>query len=103
MIRVNLLLLVVLTLAAIAMVSSQHRARKLFVELEREQERARALEVEYTQLQLEQSTWAMHSRVEKLAAQRLRMRAPEAKRTQLVPAVQESKAESKAASQEGRP
>ena len=33
-------------------------------------------EVEWGQLQLEQSTWAMHARVEKIAARDLAMRVP---------------------------
>jgi cell division protein FtsL len=35
-------------------------------------------------LQLEQSTWAMHARIEKIARERLRMGVPDAKRTQVV-------------------
>ena len=85
MVRLNLLLLALLTACALGLVTSQHKARKLFVELEQEQERARSLEVEYGQLQLEASTWAMHARVERIATQALRMRAPDAKRIQLVP------------------
>jgi len=53
-----------------------HRARKLFTELEREQNRMRELEVEWGQLQLEQSTWAAHARVEKIARERLGMKVP---------------------------
>ena len=64
--------------------TSQHKARKLFAELEQEQERAKQLDVEWGQLQLEQSTWAMHARVEKIARERLRMSVPDAKRTQMV-------------------
>ena len=52
-----------------------------------EQERARQLNTEYDQLQLEASTWAMHSRVEKIARSSLRMRSPEAGRVQVVEAV----------------
>ena len=85
MVRLNLLLLALLTACALGLVTSQHKARKLFVELEEEQERARALEVEYGQLQLEASTWAMHTRVERIASRALRMRAPDAKRIQIVP------------------
>lgn len=84
MVRLNFLLLAVLTACALGLVTSQHQARKLFAELEQEQERARQLEVEYGQLQLEASTWAMHARVERVAHQRLRMRAPDAKHLQIV-------------------
>ncbi len=84
MARINLILLLVLTACALGLVTSQHRARKLFAELEHEQERAKQLDVEWGQLQLEQSTWAMHARVEKIARDHLRMRVPDAKRTQVV-------------------
>jgi cell division protein FtsL len=82
--RINLILLAVLTACALGLVTSQHKARKLFAELEREQERAKQLDVEWGQLQLEQSTWAMHARIEKIARERLRMSVPDAKRTQVV-------------------
>ena len=84
MARINLILLLLLTACALGLVTSQHKARKLFAELEREQERAKQLDVEWGQLQLEQSTWAMHARVEKIARDRLRMSVPDARRTQVV-------------------
>jgi len=82
--RINLILLLVLTACALGLVTSQHNARRLFAELEREQERAKQLDVEWGQLQLEQSTWAMHARVEKIARERLRMSVPDARRSQVV-------------------
>lgn len=84
MARLNLVLLLLLTVCALALVTSQHKARKLFNELEQEQERAKQLDVEWGQLQLEQSTWALHARIEKIARDRLRMSVPEAKRNQVV-------------------
>ena len=83
--RLNLVLLAVLIACALALVTSQHKARKLYVELQQEQELEKRFEVEWGQLQLEQSTWAMHARIEKIATQQLRMRAPSAARTQIVP------------------
>ena len=85
MIKLNLVLSGILVVCALGLVTSQHKARKLFVELQKQQEVAKQLEVEYGQLQLEQSTWAMHSRVEKIAANNLRMRVPPAARVHLVP------------------
>jgi cell division protein FtsL len=82
--RISLILLLALIACALGLVTSQHQARKLFAELEREQEHAKQLDVEWGQLQLEQSTWAMHARVEKIARERLRMSLPDAKRTQVV-------------------
>ena len=84
MTRVNLLLLAILVGCALSLVGSRHQARKLFVELEREQSRARAYEVEYGQLQLEQSTWSMPARVEKIAREQLHMQVPGAGRVEVV-------------------
>lgn len=84
--RAHVLLMLVVIACALGVVTSQHHARKLFVELQQEQARARQLDVEWGQLQLEQSTWAMHSRVEKLAAGRLQMQLPAAGRVQVVSA-----------------
>lgn len=78
MLRLNLALLLVVVVCALGVVTSQHRARKLFQALESEQERARQLDVEYGQLQLEMSTWATHPRIEKIARDRLHMVMPDA-------------------------
>ncbi|MDP2170369.1 MAG: cell division protein FtsL [Rhodocyclaceae bacterium] len=76
MLRLNLILLAVVLISALADVSINHRARKLVTSYEREQERMRALEVEWGQLQLEQSTWATHARIEEISRQRLGMHPP---------------------------
>jgi cell division protein FtsL len=76
MARLNLILLVIAVACALATVAANHKGRKLFVELEREQVRMRQLEVEWGQLQLEQSTWAGHPRIEKIARELLGMRPP---------------------------
>ncbi|MBK9161671.1 MAG: cell division protein FtsL [Nitrosomonadales bacterium] len=73
----NALLLAVVVVCALSVVTSQHKARKLFIELQKEKERAEQMEVEWGQLQLEQSTWATPSRVEKIAARQLRMQLPQ--------------------------
>jgi cell division protein FtsL len=85
MVRLNLFLLAALAACALGLVTSQHQARKLYVELQKEQEAAKQIEVERGQLQLEQSTWATHARVEKLAVQSLGMRVPPSARIQVVP------------------
>jgi cell division protein FtsL len=76
--RLNLILIAIVLASALGAVASQHKARKLFTELEREQDRMRQLEVEWGQLQLEQSTWATHARIEKIARDRLHMKVPAA-------------------------
>lgn len=78
MVRFNMVLLLVVVICALGVVTSQHKARKLFQELEGEQERARQLDIEYGQLQLEMSTWATPPRVEQIARDKLKMRTPEA-------------------------
>ena len=85
MTRVNLALLLVLCAGALALVASQHQARRLFVELQREQLRSQQLEVEFGQLQLELSTWATHGRVERIAQATLQMGVPPAARVHVVP------------------
>jgi cell division protein FtsL len=76
MARINLFMILAVLIASLAVVSSNHRARKLVTELERQQERMRALEAEWTQLQLEQGTWASHARVEQIARDKLGMHPP---------------------------
>jgi cell division protein FtsL len=86
MTRFNLLLFIALILCALGVVTSQHQSRKLYVELQKEQELAQQLEVEFGQLQLEQSTWAMHARIERIATRDLGMHVPAATRVQVIPA-----------------
>jgi len=76
MFRVNLVLLFVVVVCALAVVTAQHRGRKLFQALEAEQEKVRQLDIEFGQLQIEMSTWATHPRIEKTARERLHMALP---------------------------
>lgn len=76
MARLNLILVALALISALAVVSINHRARKLVIEYERETQRMRDLEVEWGQLQLEQSTWATHARIEEIARQKLGMHVP---------------------------
>jgi len=82
--KLNLLLLAVLVACALGLVTSQHKARKLFSTLEREHDHARELDVEYGRLQLEASTWGQHSRVARIAAGTLGLRVPDARRVRLL-------------------
>ena len=84
MTRINLILFGILVVCGLMLVTSQHQARKLYVELQKEQELTKQLDIEWGQLQLEQSTWATHARIEKIAARNLGMRMPPASRIQLV-------------------
>jgi cell division protein FtsL len=84
MTKLNLILFAVLLACALAMVTSQHKARKLYIELQQQQGQARQYDVEWGQLQLEQSTWAMHSRIDQIASSRLQMKVPDPKQIQVV-------------------
>ena len=77
MAKLNLLLLLVLVVCALGLVTSQHKARKLFSDLDRGQQRERQLDVVYGQLQLEASTWGLHGRVSKIAVEKLGMHVPD--------------------------
>jgi cell division protein FtsL len=84
MTRLNLILFFALIFSALGLVNSQHKARNLYIELERASQTAKQTEQEYGQLQLEQSTWAMHSRIEQIASQKMQMQVPDAKRVQVI-------------------
>ena len=83
--RLNFLLVAAVLACALLLITSQYKARKLVNELELEQEKTKQLDIEWGQLQLEQSTWAVPARVEKLARERLHMLNPDPRRTVLVP------------------
>ncbi|NOT68311.1 MAG: cell division protein FtsL [Methylophilaceae bacterium] len=86
MTRLNILLFLALILMALGTVTSQHKARKLYIELQQQKDSAKQYAIEYGQLKLEQSTWAMHSRVEEVAGKKLQMQVPDSKRVQVVTA-----------------
>lgn len=67
---------VVCVMAAITMVYTKHESRKLFVELEGLSAERDELNIEWGQLQIEQSTWANHARIERVAAEELSLARP---------------------------
>lgn len=82
--RLNLFLLAIAVCCALSVVTSQHKWRRLYTELQKETQVTRQIEEDWGRLQLEQSTWAMHTRVEAEATQRLGMQVPGAGRTQSI-------------------
>lgn len=84
MTRINIVLLLLLVACSLSLVTAQHRARKTFMELTRQREIAAAHEVEFDRLRLEERTWAMHSRIEKVARLNLKMQAPEGDRIRIL-------------------
>lgn len=73
--RGGLLVLAVLA-SAFAVVYAKYESRKLFVELQSLQKVRDDMAVEWGQLQLEQSTWATHGRIEGTARTTLGMILP---------------------------
>lgn len=78
--RSQLLLLVALLLLVLAsgtgVVYAKYASRKAFVELQRLTRERDAVEVEWGRLLLEQSAWATHGRVERIAGEDLQMHTP---------------------------
>jgi len=70
------ILIALLVASALGVVYAKYRSRMLFTELQRLEQILEAYDVELGQLQLEQNTWAEHSRIEKLARSRLGMVLP---------------------------
>ena len=67
---------VVCVMSAIALVYTKHESRKLFVELEQLTTDRDDLNIEWGQLQIEQSTWATHARIERVASEELSLVRP---------------------------
>jgi len=67
----------VCVVSAVALVYTKHESRKLFVELEQLTTERDELNIEWGQLQIEQSTWATHARIEQVAIDDLQLTRPE--------------------------
>jgi cell division protein FtsL len=71
-------LMVVVVITAIAIVYSKHQSRQLFIRLQAMSSERDALGIEWGRLQLEQSTLATPTQIERLARKRLGMYVPTA-------------------------
>lgn len=69
---------VVCVVTALAIVYTKHESRKVFVELEQLARERDELNIEWGQLQIEQSTWATHGRIEQVATDDLELIRPPA-------------------------
>ena len=67
----------VCVMSAMALVYTKHESRKLFVELEQLTQERDELNIEWGQLQIEQSTWAQHARIEQVATDDLSLVRPD--------------------------
>lgn len=70
--------------SAVGAVYAKHENRKLFMELQALTEERDALDVDWSRLQIEQSTWSTHARVEQLARGEMHMRSPGSDELRLV-------------------
>jgi cell division protein FtsL len=69
---------------AISVVYSKHKTRMLFVELQQLNKEVVSLNTEWGRLQLEQSAWSDHGRIDQIARQKLGMVNPEAEQVAFI-------------------
>ena len=74
----------VCVISAIALVYTKHESRKIFIELEQLTTERDELNIEWGQLQIEQSTWAAHARIERVALDELALRRPKSTEIYLI-------------------
>ncbi len=81
MTRLNMILLAALIGCALSVVTSQHKARKFFMELQSLQDGERKLDQEWRELQIESQTLGTGKFIEQKASRDLAMTVPDAKKT----------------------
>ena len=77
-------LLLIVIASALGVVYSKHESRKLFVQLQSLEKERDRMDIEWGKMQLEQSTWATHARIERLARKKLDMTIPDAKNVVII-------------------
>ncbi len=82
--RINATLFLFLLLLAIAVVHTQHRSRRLFVDLQKEKDHTEQQIAEWHQLQIEQGLLTSSHRVEEGAISVLQMQLPKGAQSRLV-------------------
>jgi len=75
---------VVCMISAIGLVYVKHESRNLFIELEQLTTERDELNIEWGQLQIEQSTWATHARIERIALEELALVHPKSTEIYLI-------------------
>lgn len=73
----SLTLLLLIFISAVAVVYMKHENRKAFISLQQLEKERDSLNTEWGKLQLEQSTWATHARIERVARESLQMQVPQ--------------------------
>ena len=84
MTRLSVVCALLLVLSGLSLVSSQYRARQLFIDLDRAQGAARRLDIEWRTLQLDQTNYSKHSLIETAAERDLKMLRPTQSRIQYI-------------------
>ncbi|MCH8264619.1 MAG: cell division protein FtsL [Proteobacteria bacterium] len=80
----TLVFAIVCVISAVAVIYTKHESRKLFVSLEQLNAERDALNIEWGQLQIEQSTWATHARIEQVATDELSLSRPNARQLNVI-------------------
>ncbi len=70
--------------SAVGVVYAKHQSRKLFMAFSALIDERDRLEVDWSRLQMEQSTWSTHARVEQLAREQMHMRNPKPEEVELL-------------------
>jgi cell division protein FtsL len=70
------MLVLAVMVSAIGCIYAKHESRKLFTQLQMLTAERDRLEVDWGRLQIEQSTWSTHARVEQLAREQMNMQTP---------------------------
>jgi cell division protein FtsL len=81
MMRLNIVLAFVLLVSSLALVTTQHNARKKFIDLERAQAQAKQIETQWEQLQVEQSQLTKSALIDTKARRDLHLQALDPSRT----------------------
>ena len=72
-----LIVAVAVVVSGVLIVMAKHQSRQLFAELEALKREEARLQDDWGRLQLEQSTWATHPRIEALAGRQLELVVPD--------------------------
>ena len=75
LLRLNILLLILTIVSAMALIQSQYESRKLFTDLDRAVAESRQLETDHQRLQVEKRAQATPLRLEQLARDKIGMQA----------------------------
>ena len=81
---VNFALVAAVMASAVAIIETSHQCRQYYARLQSLESRQWNMQEQWGRLLLEQSTWAAHNRVEKLARRELGMRLPQADELRVV-------------------